>query len=590
MRWFAVVTALCVFAPTMGWSQVVRGVVAERVSGLPLPGVLVSVASVPDSQRPGGIRHTLTNARGEFAITLPRAGEYHLSAKRIGVARFSAPLFDLRVGETRRFEITLEHFDQRLPSVEVSATNLCLPKADQLKTFVALWDEARTALIASELSVEDTRVSGWLSQYQRSLEPTTLRILQDQRSVAEGLYDRPVRSISGDSLAKVGYWRKQDVDTMVFHGPDAEALLSDAFQSGHCFEVVQGRGDRRGLQGLNFRPRVVRNMGGIDGTIWLDGSNFELRFVEFRYTNLITIPRSPHLGGEVHFLRLDNGMWVVRRWFIRMPLFPTISQAIEPRGGAGFARRVPLPSLYRIVEQGGALFLPQLRTWEQPGFIEGVVMDSTGRRPLREVMVSLSGTPYSVEVDAEGRFRFDSIPPGAYKLLASHRDYADLAQLADDDAMNVVTGQTYRSRMQAISTSELFKVLCDGRPMDAQRATVRVLVMHQDSGTAVQGIPVALQWASPVRVDTAAFVASPLSAQAPQRMTEHLSFGIQSITDQTGAVTFCNVPAGQSLELIVPRSDNERGETFPTVSRQKIWVNLRPGEVASRTVSVRPPK
>jgi hypothetical protein len=100
--------------------------------------------------------------------------------------------------------------------------------------------------------------------------------------VAEGLYDRPMRSISGDSLAKVGYWRTQDADTMVFYGPDAEALLSDAFQSGHWFEFVQGSGTRRGFLGITFRPRRVRNMGGINGTIWIDASSFELRFVEFR--------------------------------------------------------------------------------------------------------------------------------------------------------------------------------------------------------------------------------------------------------------------------------------------------------------------
>jgi hypothetical protein len=569
-------------------AQVVRGVVTERVSGQRLAGVVVSVANVADSLGLGGIRHALTDESGQFALSLPRAGSYVLSAKRIGVARYSAPVFQLQAGETKRFEITLEPLGMSLPNVAVSATNLCLPKQDQLKTFVALWDEARTALIASELTVEDSRVSGWLSQYQRSLEPTSLRILQDQRSVAEGLYDRPVRSISGDSLAKVGYWRKQDADTMVFYGPDAEALLSDAFQSGHCFEVVQGRGDRRGLMGLNFRPRRAQIMGGIDGTIWLDGSNFELRFVEFRYTNLITIPRSPHLGGEVHFHRHDSGAWVVRRWFIRMPLFAQIRPAI---GGAGFARSAPRPHVYRIIEQGGALFLPQLRTWEKPGFIEGTIMDSTGRRPLRDAMVSLAGTPYSTVVDAEGRFRFDSIPPGAYTLLASHRDYADLGQLADDEPLNVVAGETYRSRMQAITTTAMLDVLCDGRAVPPGRATVRVLVVHADSGTPVRDIAVALRWVKPVQPDTVAPPRSPSPLQGKTWLPDDKSLtGIQSITDQSGAVTFCGVPASESLELLIPRSDDDP-EFVPGQRAVRITSFIvRAGELVSRTVSVRPPK
>jgi hypothetical protein len=575
------VVALALIAPALR-AQVVRGVVTEHPTGRRLAGVVVSVASTTDSLRPGGIRHVLTDARGEFALALSGAGSFSLSAKRIGVARYSAPVFALRSGETKRFDVRLEPLGMRLPNVAVSATNLCLPRQDQLKTFVALWDEARTALIASELSAEDSRINGWLSQYQRSLEPKTLRILQDQRSVTEGFYDRPIRSISGDSLAKVGYWRKQDADTTVFYGPDAEALLSDAFQSGHCFEVVQGRGDRRGLMGLNFRPRRVAPMGGIDGTVWLDGSNFELRFVEFRYTNLITIPRSPHLGGEVHFHRHDSGAWLVRRWFIRMPLFPAIRAAIEPRGGAGFARSRPLPTVYRIIEQGGGLFMPQLRTWEKPGSIEGVIMDSTGRRPLRDVMISLSGTPYSTEVDGEGQFRFDSIPPGAYTLLASHRDYADLGQLADDEPLNVVAGKTYRSRMRAASTSALLNVLCDGRPVDASRATLRIILLHSD-GTAVPEAPVVLRWQSPKQVDIPSVTPSPLPGETPLTPDDAMVSTVESLTDQTGAATFCGIPASTPLRLVRPRLDVVPGQ----VLARSISFVLRPGEVASQTVRIR---
>jgi hypothetical protein len=588
LRGIAALVAIVTSLPLTLGAQVVRGVVTERVSGQRLAGVVVSVASTTDSLRAGGIRHALTDARGEFALTLPGPGSYSLSAKRIGVARFSPPVFELRTGETKRFDIVVDQLGMPLPNVTVSATNLCLPKPEQLRTFVALWDEARTALIASELSVEDSRISGWLSQYERSLEPTTLRILQDQRSVAEGLYDRPVRSISGDSLAKVGYWRKQDADTMVFYGPDAEALLSDAFQSGHCFEVVQGRGERRGLMGLNFRPLVVRNMGGIDGTIWLDGSNFELRFVEFRYTNLITIPRSPHLGGEVHFHRDESGAWLVRRWFLRMPLFPTIRPAI---GGAGFARSTPLPSIYRIIEQGGGLFLPRLRTWEKPGFIEGVIMDSTGRRPLRGSMISLSGTPYSTEVDSAGRFRFDSLPPGAYTLLASHRDYADLGQLADDEPLNVIADQTHRSRMQAINTTELLATLCDGRTSLPGQATVRVVFTDADSGGTVQRLPVWLRWSDPKQKDSMDPV-NPrgLIVFTDSGTTGEQLLGVQNITDGGGAATFCGVPGGQRLELVMLRADdNPEVRGGARYVRVSTFV-LAPGSVTSRGVSVRPPQ
>jgi len=587
VRWTAAVVALTMSALNVQ-AQVVRGVITERVSGQPLRGVVVSLASVPDSMRPGGLRYALTNIRGEFALTLPHSGAWALSAKRIGVARYSAPPFQLQAGETKRFAIVLDHFEYRLPEMKVAATNLCIPKQDQLRTIVALWDEVRTALQAAEVSRDQHLISGWLSAYNRSLEPNNLRILQDQRSVAQGLFDRPMRSISGDSLAKVGYWRKQDVDTMVFYGPDANALLSDAFQSGHCFELITGIGPRRGFLGLSFRPRRVQNMGGINGTIWLDGSNFELRFVEFRYTNLITIPPNRHLGGEVHFLRHESGAWVVRRWFIRMPQFPEIRAAAVTRGGVTSASTPAY--VYRVIEEGGGLYTPGLVTWEKPGTIEGTMMDSTGKEPLRGTVVSLSGTPHSVEVDSSGRFRFDSIPPGAYTLLASHREYADLGQLADDEPLNVMAGETYRSRMKAITTSELLNVLCDGKRVEPPSATVRILLTHADNGEGVTSQSVWLRWPDPD-------LKEPIDPIAPRSISKgdgramDIGFpGVESRTDAGGAATFCGVPSGARLELLMLRSDDD--PSVPTAARS-VRVStfvLLPGEVTSRTFSVRPPK
>ena len=572
--------ALILLAPSLR-AQVVRGVITERVSGARVSGVVVSVASVTDSTRPDGIRHTLTNVRGEYAITLSEPGAYSLSAKRVGVTRYQAPVFELHTGETKRIDIQLERFEYKLPTVRVAANDLCIPKQNQARTIIALWDEVRTVLLAAEVSQDEHLISGWLTLYNRSLAPQSLRILQDQRSVAQGLFDRPMRSISGDSLVKAGFWRKQDDDTLAFYGPDANALLSDAFQSGHCFELVRGSGQTKGMHGLEFRPRRVRNMGGINGTIWIDAGNFELRFVEFRYTNLITVPRNPHLGGEVHFLRHETGAWLVRRWFIRMPQFPEIQQVAVTRGGVtGKSARA---YVYRIIEEGGGLFTPGLVPWEKPGTIVGTVLDSTGRAPLRETVVSLSGTPYSVEVDSSGGFRFDSIPSGAYTLIASHRSYAEFGQLVDDEPLNMVAGATYRSRMIAPNTSELVSILCDGKIVKAPDATLRVQLTHIDSGTALKDLRVWLRWPDPAH-------RAPKSAIEPG--LEQPLLGLQSLTDQTGAVNFCGVPSDTRLELVMllPNDDPEIPKNLGVKFHRIGQFIVRPGELSIRTASARPPK
>lgn len=591
MRWTVLVLAAAA-SLNVAHAQVIRGIVTERVSGARVPGVVVSVGLVGDT----ALRHGLTNPRGEYAIVLAGPGRYSLSAKRIGVERYEAPAFEVRAGETRRLDVVLARFDYRLPTVRVAAHNLCIPRQNQLSTIVSLWDEVRTALIAAEVSQEQHLLHGWLTVYSRSLEPLSLRILQDQRSVSEGLYDRPMRSINGDSLVKAGFWRAQDSDTLEFHGPDANALLSDAFQSNHCFELVAGSGRYKGMHGLEFRPRRNRTTGGINGTIWIDAGTFELRFVDFRYTNLITIPRNTNLGGEVHFLRHETGAWVVRRWFIRMPQFPDV-EAVAVVGGR--ETRTRQPRVYRVIEEGGGLYAPGLVPWEKPGTIVGIVTDSTGAEPLRGTMVSLSGTPFSAEVDSSGAFRFDSIPSGAYTLIASHPTYAEFGQLVDDDPLNVMAGETYRSRMRAPSTSALVSILCDGRKVAPPNATLRVMLTHLDSGTALPDLRVWLRWPDP-------------EAPKPKSITEPgleiPLLGMQSRTDRSGAVTFCGVPPDTRLELVMllpdddprpaPPRDPDYSRRVQCVSSscdgskfQRIaHFNVRPGELTVRTASVRPPE
>ena len=218
-------------------------------------------------------------------------------------------------------------------------------------------------------------------------------------------------------------------------------------------------------------------------------------------------------------------------------------------------------------------------------------MDSTGMRPLRGAMISLSGTPYSTEVDSAGRFRFDSIPPGAYTLLASTRDYADLGQLADDEPLNVTAGETWISRMRAISTSELLSVLCDGRPMEPGQATVRITFTDIDSGHAVHALPVWLRWSDPKQKESI----DPVNPRmliifTDSGPTGEQLLGLQSLTDVAGGVTFCSVPAGTRLELVMLRPDDEpeiaNGARFVRVTTFVLPV----GELVSRTVSVKRPK
>jgi hypothetical protein len=321
--------------------------------------------------------------------------------------------------------------------------------------------------------------------------------------------------------------------------------------------------------------------------VWLDAGNFELRLVEFRYTNLITVPSNPHIGGEVHFFRHPSGAWLVRRWFVRMPVFPEVLPAAVARDGRVTARR--RVSVHRLIEEGGGLFTPGLRSWERTASIVGHVTDSSGRIALRGAIVALSGTPYSTEADSTGSFRFEGVPPGAYELLVSDRGYADLGQLAANEPLTLVAGQLHRARMRATATAALRDVLCDAVPADHRKATLHLIATHADTGGMLPRLGLWLRWPDPDQ-------SLPVDSMTRRVLDANFKpyawrlLGLEAITNESGSVTFCGVPAETLLELLMLKRDDD-----PSLLEAERFVRvgnflLKAGEVASRTISVRPPE
>jgi hypothetical protein len=557
--------ALCV--PThRAASQIVRGVVTERASRAPLPGVLVSLERMNAAGQPLGANSALTNERGEYAIRASTEGRYLVSAKRIGAQRFTSTEFDLAAGETKRIDVALDAVLFTLPEVIVSAETFCMTRADQAQRVASLWEEARTALTATQISLRDRLFRGRVNRYVRELDPKTLRVLSESRADLQGLFDKPFASVTGDSLSRGGYWYELPDGSSVYNAPDADALLSSAFLRDHCFAAVEGGRDRRGLVGIAFAPQRNRHIADVRGTLWLDARTFELRFVEFRYTRLATAD-STRIGGELHFARLASGAWVVRRWFIRMPQFAHYQGA--PLSVMDLTRPSVMvrPGIYRLIEEGGDVVAQGLRLFEKPASIVGVVLDSSGR-PFSGATVRLAGTPFTTVAGVDGRFQIDSLPAGNHTLVVEHDGYSALGTTAADSALTLAEAETVRVSLRAAASAELVARLCDGKALPAKRAVLRLTMLDTTTAAALTGLAVWVRWAG---------------SASPTGSLEAPSNGLQSSTDARGVVTFCDVPGDLPLEVAIQRPT---GQATPITRLESLGFN----QVVARTIKTRRPR
>lgn len=332
--------------------QNVRGIVREQASGTPLVGVLMTLSR--DDSAGATVVTALTNAHGTYFLRAPQPGRYRLGAKRIGVRRFESEAMDLMASQEIVRDVEVEALAYRLPHVTVLSNPLCVRRAEHSGRIASLWDEARTALAATQVSVRDRLVRARVVRYLHELDARTLRVVTERmRRQTDGVVERPFVSLSGDALSRDGYWRVLPNDSITYHAPDADVLLSAAFARDHCFDVTEGRGARSGLTGIAFEPASERGVPDVRGTMWLDARTFELRLVEFRYSRLPVATTNRHIGGEVQFARLRSGAWIVERWFIRMPRYadrPTTRST-----GVPGQRPVVTYGLTGLLEEGGTV-------------------------------------------------------------------------------------------------------------------------------------------------------------------------------------------------------------------------------------------
>lgn len=529
LRLLAIGLLLTVTSGALG-AQLVHGTVREAGSGAPLAGVVVSIHRPADGNPTTSLAATLTNTSGEFSITPGDTGYFILIVKRIGVRQFQSPPFVLAPGQTHRLDVTLDPVRYELPVVTVSAATPCRARGADRGRIAALWEEARTAITASELSLRDRLFRATITRYQRQLEARQLITRGETRNSRSGVTEHAFVSIPAESLAVHGYARVLPDEVVEYFAPDERVLLSELFVRDHCFGLA--RDNIAGEVGITFEPVRNRRVSDIEGTLWLDARTFELRRVAFRYTNFPSPVRDPRIGGEVHFARLSSGAWHVSRWFMRVPRVELQRETTgTPRTGRVVVDR---PVIVGFTEDGGTAISDDARDGRRLASLNGQVVDSTGSTPLRGARISLSGLALATDSRSDGSFRLDLIPAGNYTLLVEHPDYARLGLMAGEQLLTIVEGQSSMTLVQALGTGQILRQLCGYEESPDATTSVRFVV------PAVPGAgptPRTIHVAWPSRADVAAGIVR----------TRTLATDLP--VDGAGGVTLCDLPRATRLHV-----------------------------------------
>ncbi len=398
----------------------VRIVHADSVT--PAVGVIVEVRNEAGALAARG----LTDRRGRFDAVLRGTGRYVVRALRIGFHPTESPVRALAAGERATVALTLAGRALTLATIAVDANARCATSAQGDTTVVRLWDEARKALTAAQLTEIHAEMHVVAFQYE-ALGAADGRLHQGTRSGTwtEGTSPRPFAAVPLGLLAVQGYAGPDAQGGMLFRAPDADILLSDAFATAHCLRAVTGPAEHPEWIGLAFEP--VRNARLVDiaGTLWIDRASAELREVQFRFTGLTHADDQVQHGGRVGFRRLPTGLWVVDAWELRMPRQD--ERALTLKGGRlgevslvgeklystgeSFQDELPTPRSILAMACGEASLGA---SW---GMLRGRVVRADGEpAPGADVRagwrVGMANTERETQADAEGNWFMCRLPVG----------------------------------------------------------------------------------------------------------------------------------------------------------------------------------
>ena len=515
-------------APVVGFTR-------EAGTGAPLPGVLVSLVSVPGGDTEATV---LSDETGRFIMPGTVGREYRLHGERVGLSSVTSGIFRLEP-ETDIRELRMAEAAVQIEGLTVRRPiRLCeIGEADALLV-QRWWNEIRKALESAAVVHANELDEFTFERFQREWTRNLSGLRAERYFAVDALDPRPFLSEDAQTLSDGGYVQGPRGERR-FYAPDAGVLLSSTFLRDHCFGI-QSTGESSSTLSLSIAPTDDRDVPDITGVLEIDTISKELRTFDFEYVNLPDdIPSSSAAGGHLRFEYLISGAWIVSEWWVRMPW-------VDPR--------VWPPTVLAYVDEGGRLTGAAAATLSDSGVVlAGTVFDSLHSRPLAEARVSVLGTRLASRTAADGSFELRSVPPGMRAITVHHEDLTALAIPSPVVRVEVQAAGTDPLRVFIPSFRSVAPLLCpEGEQPPSVILAGAVIDPARDSA-GVASTAVRAQW-----------LRAPEGGGAPVSVFE------ETLTDPDGRFVLCALPAESPVTLAVQSGTGWRAAGEASISDETV--------------------
>ncbi|MBT8396901.1 MAG: carboxypeptidase regulatory-like domain-containing protein, partial [Gemmatimonadetes bacterium] len=238
--------------------------------------------------------------------------------------------------------------------------------------------------------------------------------------------------------------------------------------------------------------------------------------------------------GLVDFEVLPAGAWIVRRWWIQMPMV-AVDFTVPGSRGTSRIRVVGIKEVGGEVLRYSSLDRTVVSEELSKGLLEGRVWDGLRQAPLAGATVFLSGTSYSGETDPDGLFSISNLPEGAYTAAFTHPRLDSLAIFSRGVPVSISPGVATTVTLGIPAAGADLATTCSAEELESGRSAVIGFVRDASTEEPIPGAAVKVSWSS---------FEGRLESGLVERIRE-----LQTTTDSTGRYVACGVPPDTRLTV-----------------------------------------